>query len=235
VRPRDHFGVSIHFLLPIAEFTEGPAHCREADRQPKCKTIGLSSRRGILSRNGPALGTAASRVVIVLRLEGRRFCVSQRTLSPREEPRRTTTAGNTRPGVLCVLKILPAERLAPASPNPTEHPIGRCCAESDSISSFGIEPKETAFRSPWQNGVAERWVGTVKRDLLDHVIVLDEDHLHRLLREYVEYHNTERVHTVLRDSPEGRAIEIRPASSARVTSQPRLGGLHHRYKWQAAA
>ncbi len=131
MRPRDHFGVSIHFLLPIAEFTEGPAHCREADRQPKCKTIGLSSRRGILSRNGPALGTAASRGMIVVRLEGRRFCVSQRTLSPRKEPRRTTTAGNTRPGVLCVLKILPAERLAPASPNPTEHPIGRCCAESD--------------------------------------------------------------------------------------------------------
>lgn len=57
----------------------------------------------------------------------------------------------------------------------------------ESISSFGIEPKSTAFRSPWQNGLADRWVGTVKRDLLDHVIVIDEQHLRRLLREYVDY------------------------------------------------
>jgi transposase InsO family protein len=45
------------------------------------------------------------------------------------------------------------------------------------ISSLGIEPRRTAFRSPWQNGIAERWVATVKRDLLDHVIVIDREHL----------------------------------------------------------
>jgi transposase InsO family protein len=47
------------------------------------------------------------------------------------------------------------------------------------VKGFGIEPKRTSFRSPWQNGVAERWVGRCRRDLLDHVIVLNERHLKR--------------------------------------------------------
>jgi transposase InsO family protein len=51
----------------------------------------------------------------------------------------------------------------------------------DTIKSFGIKPKRTSFRSPWQNGVAERWVGNCRRDLLDHVIVLNERHLKRLM------------------------------------------------------
>jgi hypothetical protein len=49
------------------------------------------------------------------------------------------------------------------------------------MKSFGIKPKRTSFRSPWQNGVAERWVGNCRRDLLDHVIVLNERHLKRLM------------------------------------------------------
>ena len=53
----------------------------------------------------------------------------------------------------------------------------------DTIKSFGIEPKRTSFRSPWQNGVAERCVGNCRRDLLDHVIVLNERHLKRLMSE----------------------------------------------------
>jgi transposase InsO family protein len=56
-----------------------------------------------------------------------------------------------------------------------------------SIAAIGIDPKRTAFRSPWQNGTAERCVGTVRRELLDHVVVLDELHLRGLLQEYVEY------------------------------------------------
>jgi len=100
---------------------------------------------------------------------------------------------------------------------------------------FGIEPMTNAFRSPWQNGLAERWVGPVKRDLLDHVIVIDERHLSRLLDEYARYDNNERVHTVLRDSPTGRPSENPPESNARVIGRPRLGRLHHRYAWSKAA
>jgi hypothetical protein len=54
----------------------------------------------------------------------------------------------------------------------------------ETMKSFGIRPKQTSFLSPWQNGVAERWVGNCRRDLLDHVIVLNERHLKRLMNEY---------------------------------------------------
>jgi len=104
-----------------------------------------------------------------------------------------------------------------------------------SIASFGLEPRRTAFRSPWQNGTAERFVGTVRRELLDHVVVLDEDHVRRLLREYVKYHNADRVHSSIGDSPEGRVPEARPNGPATVTALPRVGGLHTRYTWREAA
>jgi transposase InsO family protein len=106
---------------------------------------------------------------------------------------------------------------------------------ADWIEQLGIEPKATALRSPWQNGLAERWIGTVRRELLDHVVPIDEAHLRRILLEYVEYYNRERVHTRLRDSPTGRPVEERTYSHARVVGLPRLGGLHHRYAWSQAA
>jgi putative transposase len=103
------------------------------------------------------------------------------------------------------------------------------------VKSAGIRPKRTAFRSPWQNGTAERFVGSVRRELLDHVVVLGEDHLRRLLREYVAYYNVERVHTAIDDAPGGRIAEIRPSGRARVVGLRRVGGLHHRYTWREAA
>jgi transposase InsO family protein len=104
-----------------------------------------------------------------------------------------------------------------------------------SIAALGIDPNRTAFRSPWQNGTAERFVGTVRRELLDHVVVLDEHHLRRLLREYVEYYNADRVHSSIGDAPEGRAVEPRPGRPSTVTSLHCVGGLHHRYAWHRAA
>ncbi len=65
-------------------------------------------------------------------------------------------------------------------------------------------------RSPWQNAIAERWVGTCRRELLDHVIVFGEGHLRRLLADCVAYYNAERVHRGLGDSPDGRSIEPDP-------------------------
>jgi transposase InsO family protein len=59
----------------------------------------------------------------------------------------------------------------------------------DTLKSFGIQPKRTSFRSPWQNGIAERWVGNCRRDPLDHVIVLNERHLKRPMFEYVDYYH----------------------------------------------
>ena len=106
---------------------------------------------------------------------------------------------------------------------------------TESIKNLGIEPQRTAFRSPWQNGIAERWVGSARREMLDHVIVMNENHLRQLLREYVDYYNADRVHTQLRDSPIGRPTEHRPSAEAQIIGNPRVGGLHHRYEWRQAA
>jgi putative transposase len=106
---------------------------------------------------------------------------------------------------------------------------------ASSIASFGIRPRRTAFRSPWQNGTAERFVGSIRRELLDHVVVLHESHLRRLLSKYVEYYDAERVHTSLGDAPAGRPAGARPSEGARVVGLPRVGGLHHRYVWREAA
>ena len=103
------------------------------------------------------------------------------------------------------------------------------------IDQIGVEPRRTAFRSPWQNRIAERWVGSARRESLDHVIVLNEDHLPRLLRDYVDYYNADRVHTVLQDSPIGRPTQRRPSSKAKVIGIPKVGSLHHRYEWQNPA
>jgi transposase InsO family protein len=108
-------------------------------------------------------------------------------------------------------------------------------AVTGAIMSFEIDPKRTAFRSPWQNGTAERVVGSMRRELLDHVVVLNEDHLKRLLREYVDYYNDERVHTSIGDAPNGRSLESRPSKSTKVIGFPRVGGLHHRYAWLEAS
>jgi transposase InsO family protein len=96
------------------------------------------------------------------------------------------------------------------------------------VENLGIAQLRTAPRSPWQNGYAERFVGTLRRELLDHVIVLGERHLWRLVREYVAYYNADRPHMSLdRDAPAGRLVE--PPSHGRVIAFRRVGGLHHRY------
>ena len=94
--------------------------------------------------------------------------------------------------------------------------------------SMDISCIRPSFRSPWQNGVAERWVESCRSDLLDHVIAFNELHLKRLLQEYVAYYHGDRTHLGLsKGTPNGR---IRSASSGRVMAIPRLGGLHHRYE-----
>jgi putative transposase len=104
------------------------------------------------------------------------------------------------------------------------------------IDSMGMKIKRTAFRSPWQNSVAERWIGCLRQALLHHVIVFSEEHLRRLVRDYVVYHNADRLHCALDgDAPHVRPIERRPSPTAKVIAVPRLGGLHHRYRWQEAA
>ena len=95
------------------------------------------------------------------------------------------------------------------------------------VRSMAIRPVRTSFQSPWQNGIAERWVESCRRDLLDHVIAFNERHLKRLLSDYVRYYHEDRTHLGLRkETPAGR---VRSTDRGTVVSQARLGGLHHRY------
>ena len=104
------------------------------------------------------------------------------------------------------------------------------------LEATGLKAKRTSVQAPWQNGTAERWVGSCRREILDHVIPLNEPHLRRLIRDSVNYHHEDRIHDSLsKDTPTGRPVESKPSANATVISMPRLGGLHHRYGWEEAA
>jgi hypothetical protein len=93
------------------------------------------------------------------------------------------------------------------------------------LQATGLEAKRTSVEAPWQNGLAERWIGSCRREMLDHVIALNERHLLRLLHEYLRYYYGDRIHDALqKDTPEGRAVEARPVARATVIALPRLGG-----------
>jgi putative transposase len=104
------------------------------------------------------------------------------------------------------------------------------------LRSMQTEPTRTGHRSPWQNAVAERFIGTVRQELLNHVIILNEHHLRRLLESFISYYNLDRTHLgVRKDAPYGRPVERRPSATSNVVSLPRVGDLHHRYAWRQAA
>jgi putative transposase len=103
----------------------------------------------------------------------------------------------------------------------------------DTLEFLDIEQIVTAPRSPWQSGYCERVIGTIRRECLDHVIVLDERHLRRVLKEYLAYYHESRTHLGLeKDAPVSRPIQSPDVGP--VANKPVLGGLHHRYFRQAA-
>src|SRR4051794_31364132 len=94
------------------------------------------------------------------------------------------------------------------------------------IRAIGIRDRPTAPRSPWQNGYAERLIGSIRRECLDHVIVFGERHLRHVLRSYAEYYNGVRTHLSLaKDSPLTRPVQ----AFGSILPLPVLGGLHHHY------
>lgn len=104
------------------------------------------------------------------------------------------------------------------------------------LEGCGIEEVRTAYRCPWQNPYVERFVGTLRRESLDHVIVLNEGHLNRLLREYIEdYYHTHRPHQGLEgETPIPPKPRLATPVSSRLIAFPVVGGLHHRYERIAA-
>ena len=103
----------------------------------------------------------------------------------------------------------------------------------DRVEAMGIDEVLTAPHSPWQNAYTERLVGSIRRECLDHVIVLGECHLGRILKGYFAYYHKSRMHlSLVKDAPESRAVH--PPSMGKVVALPKIGGLHHLYVRQAA-
>jgi transposase InsO family protein len=104
------------------------------------------------------------------------------------------------------------------------------------LDSCGIEEVRTAYKSPWQNPFVERFIGTLRREMLDHVIVLGQGHLERLLREFIEdYYHIARPHQGLDgDTPISQTKQPKISGPSKLISIPVLGGLHHRYVRVAA-
>jgi hypothetical protein len=104
------------------------------------------------------------------------------------------------------------------------------------VKSIGIEPIRVAYRCPWRKPIAQRWIGSCRREVLDHVIVLNEDHLRRLVQRYVnDYHSDPKRCGLAKQTPLARVVTPRPARDAEVVALPRVGGLRHRYGWRHAA
>ncbi|MFT5115030.1 MAG: putative transposase [Candidatus Azotimanducaceae bacterium] len=99
--------------------------------------------------------------------------------------------------------------------------------------ALGIKEVVTAPRSPWQNAYVERVIGSIRRECLNHLIVLTERQLKRVLREYVDYYNGVRTHLSLdKDAPDHRMKK--PPNEGKIIRIRRVGGLHHEYTRMAA-
>ena len=97
------------------------------------------------------------------------------------------------------------------------------------IKHMGIDEVTIAFRSPWQSPYVERLIGSIRRECLDHMIILTEAHLHRILTSYLEYYHESRTLQSLEDNaPVPRIVE--PPDEGNVIWDPQVGGLHHRYR-----
>jgi len=99
--------------------------------------------------------------------------------------------------------------------------------------ALGLEEVRIAPRSPWQSPYVERFIGSLRRECLDQVLVLSQGHLHRLVQSYLAYYHDWRTHLSLnKDAPEPRRVQS--SGEGKIVAFPEVGGLHHRYERQAA-
>ena len=98
---------------------------------------------------------------------------------------------------------------------------------------MGIAEVVSSPMSPWQSPYVERLIGSIRRECLDHVIILSQKHLRRVLRAYLAYYHRSRTHLGLeKDTPDHRPVS--PTSAGPIVAIPEFGGLHHRYERRAA-
>jgi transposase InsO family protein len=107
------------------------------------------------------------------------------------------------------------------------------CEFHQRIRGMSMEEVLSSPASPWQRAYVERLIGSIRRDCLDHVIVLGEGHLRKILKSYLEYYHRSRTHLALsKDAPEPRTVQ--PPGMGEIVELPQVGGLHHRYVRRAA-
>jgi transposase InsO family protein len=162
--------------------------------------------------------------------------------------------------ILFVLGILSHDRRRILHTNATEHPTAAWTAQqvleavglddapkyllhdrdaiygalfSRKVASVGLNEVATAPRSPWQNPYVERVIGSIRRECLNHTIILGERHLRRVIGNYVQYYNKARTHLSLdKDAPVG--CPVHPPDVGSIVSRSHCGGLHHEYVRAAA-
>src|SRR5215472_2503676 len=101
------------------------------------------------------------------------------------------------------------------------------------VQRLSLEEVLSAPASPGQRAYVERLIGSIRRDCLDHVVVLGAGHLRKILKSYLEYYHRSRIHLALgKDAPEPRIVQ--PPELGGVVELPEVGGLHHRYERRAA-
>jgi transposase InsO family protein len=102
------------------------------------------------------------------------------------------------------------------------------------VRSLGIRPLRTPVRAPKANAIAERFVGTLRRECLDHVFIFNERHLQKVVDEFVAYYNQQRPHRSLNQKPplysDAPPLPHPTTPSGAIVSEPVLGGLHHVYR-----
>src|SRR3981189_2143387 len=99
-------------------------------------------------------------------------------------------------------------------------------SSSEGFDQWAFRDRPTAPRSPWQNGYAERLIGSIRRECIDHIIVLGERHLRHVLHSYMDYYNEVRTHLSLnKDAPVSRSVQ----RAGHILCRSILGGLHHQY------
>ncbi len=104
------------------------------------------------------------------------------------------------------------------------------------VKNMGISEVIEARQSPWQNAFVERLIGSVSKECLDHMLMLNETHVRRVLSCYFSYYHNDRTHYGLgKDTPLECRVQSEPARGGKVIEMLRVGGLHHRYEWKEAA
>ena len=98
-----------------------------------------------------------------------------------------------------------------------------------------LKSVRTQIASPWMNGIAERFIRTLRTELLQFLLPISVELIRTRLLEFKEYYNAHRTHTTLgEDSPHGREVLVRP-QNGKLVAVPHMGGLHHSYGWREAA